>query len=126
MSFPDKQFLIEEYKSRINRVFDYLERNMDKKITLEELASVSNFSKFHFHRIFQAVTGETPFQFILRVRLERAATYLITNPKKTISEIAYDCGFSDQATFARGFKSHFNMSPTSWRKSKSIYNKSPN
>jgi AraC family transcriptional regulator len=124
MASPEKKYLIEEYKSRINRVFDYIERNMSKKITLSELASVSNFSKFHFHRIFQAMTGETPFQFIQRVRLERAATCLIANPKKTISEIAYDCGFSDQATFARSFRSHFNMPATSWRRNKSIYNNS--
>ncbi len=122
MASPDKQFLLEEYKSRINRVFDYIEKNLCERFSLEELASVSNFSKFHFHRIFQGMTGETPFQFILRVRLEKAAIYLSGNPKKTISEIAEECGFSDQATFARSFKSHFKMSATNWRKNKSIYN----
>jgi AraC family transcriptional regulator len=121
MSLPGRQFLLEEYKSRINRVFDYIERNLDKRFSLEELASVSNFSKYHFHRIFQGMTGETPFQFIMRLRLERAAIYLYANPKKTISEIAYECGFSDQATFARSFRNHFRMSATTWRKSKNIY-----
>jgi len=121
MNNPHSQFLLEEYKSRINRVFDYIELNLDKKFALEELASVSNFSKYHFHRIFQGMTGETPFQFILRVRLERAAIYLSANPKMTISEIAHECGFSDQATFARSFKSHFKMSATTWRKNKTIY-----
>ena len=121
MPLPDKQFLLEEYKSRINRVFDHIEQNLCKRFSLEELASVSNFSKFHFHRIFQGMTGETPFQFILRVRLERAASYLSANPKKTISEIADECGFSDQATFARSFRSHFKMSATDWRRNKSIY-----
>ncbi|UCH14787.1 MAG: AraC family transcriptional regulator [Bacteroidales bacterium] len=121
MTSPDKQFLLEEYKSRINRVFDYIEQNISKRFSLDELASVSNFSKFHFHRIFHGMTGETPFQFILRVRLERAATYLAANPKKTISEIADECGFSDQATFAKSFRNHFKMSATDWRKNKSIY-----
>lgn len=121
MPLPDKQFLLEEYKSRINRVFDYIEQNISKRFSLEELASVSNFSKYHFHRIFQGMTGETPFQFILRVRLERAAIYLSANPKKTISEIADECGFSDQATFARSFRSHFKMSATDWRRNNSIY-----
>ncbi len=121
MTNPYRQFLLEEYKSRINRVFDYIEQNLDKRFSLEELASVANFSKYHFHRIFQGMTGETPFQFILRVRLERAAIYLSANPKKTISEIANECGFSDQATFARSFKNHFKMSATTWRKNKTLY-----
>ncbi len=121
MPSPGKQFLLEEYKARINRIFDYIERNLDKRFSLEELASVANFSKYHFHRIFQGMTGETPFQFILRVRLERAAICLSANPKKTVSEIANECGFADQAYFARSFKSHFKMSATTWRKNKNIY-----
>ncbi|GEM_PF-2187764 len=63
---------VNEYIFRINRTFDYIENNIDKPITLEELASVANFSKFHFSRIFQSIIGETPFQFIVRVRLEKA------------------------------------------------------
>jgi AraC family transcriptional regulator len=124
MSFSDKQYLLEEYKSRINRVFDYIDQNISEKFTLEELASVSNFSKFHFHRIFLGMTGETPFQFIHRIRLEKAAIFLSSNPKMTISEIADECGFSDQATFARSFKSYFKMPASEWRKNKNLYRQS--
>ena len=81
-----------EYISKINKTFDYIESNLDKPMTLEELASVANFSKFHFNRIFQLIVGETPFQFLLRVRLEKAATLIITNKNESISEIAYNCG----------------------------------
>ena len=56
-----------EYIFRINKTFDYIESNIEKPMTLEELATVANFSKFHFSRIFQSIAGETPFQFILRV-----------------------------------------------------------
>jgi len=66
-----------EYKNRINKVFDYIERNISEQLTLEELADVASFSKYHFVRIFFGITGETPFQFINRIRLEKAAMCLV-------------------------------------------------
>ena len=68
-----------EYIYRINRIFDYIESNIEKPMTLEELATIANFSKFHFNRIFHSVVGETPFQLILRLRLEKAASLILTN-----------------------------------------------
>lgn len=109
------QFQREEYVSRINRVIDYIESHIDTVLTLDELAQQAHFSKYHFHRIFRAFVGETLNQFIQRVRVERAATQLLVNPKKSITEIALDCGFSSSATFARFFKESFNMSARQWR-----------
>ena len=107
-----------EYKSRINKALDYIESNIEKQFSLEELSGAANFSKFHFNRIFYAIIGETPFQFILRVRLEKAATLLISNPMEPISEIAQKCGFSDLSIFSRNFKRFFGLSATSYRKAK--------
>ena len=105
----------DEYIARINRVIDFIEKNMDKELTLERLSRVANFSQFHFHRIFKAMMGETLNQFIQRIRIERAAVLLLHNPKKSITEIAFDCGYSGSATFARAFKDTFNMSASEWR-----------
>jgi AraC family transcriptional regulator len=105
----------QEYKSRINKVFDYIEKNISNKFTLEELAEKANFSKFHFNRIFSSLVGETPFQFITRVRLEKAASMLVVNNKMTISEISEICGFSDMAVFGRAFKNYFKKSATNWK-----------
>jgi AraC family transcriptional regulator len=113
-------FLLEEYKSRINRVMDYIENNLRNPLTLEELSDVANFSKFHFHRIFTAMVGETIFQFTQRLRLEKAASILISNPRASIAQIATDCGFTDQAVFARAFKTNFGVSATQWKKEKSL------
>ncbi|TRX61859.1 AraC family transcriptional regulator [Fulvivirga sp. M361] len=113
----ENKHLVAEYKSRINRVFDYIEANLDKSFSLEELASQANFSKYHFNRIFFAMVRETPFQFINRVRIERSATLLKYNPNHTISEIAMMCGFSDVSIFSRNFKTYFKVSPSAWRKS---------
>jgi AraC family transcriptional regulator len=109
------QALRNEYTARINRVIDYIEQNLDRPLTLEELAGVANFSKFHFHRIFAAQIGETLNQFIQRIRIERAAVLLVNNPHKSITEVAFDCGFSGSAPFARAFKDTFGMSASRWR-----------
>jgi len=110
-----KDILREEYKSRINKVLDYINENLSKDFTLEELASVANFSPYHFHRIFGGIMQEPLSQFITRVRLERAATRLIDNPRASITEVAFDFGFSGSSTFARAFKEKFCMSASHWR-----------
>lgn len=50
-----KEESITEYYFRINKSIDYIKENLDKKLPLDKIASVSNFSKFHFHRIFKLV-----------------------------------------------------------------------
>ncbi len=110
-----QKYLREEYVSRINRVIDYIENHYMKAMTLDELADVAGFSRYHFHRIFRAMVGEPLNQFIIRIRVEKAAAMLLNNPKKSITEIAFDCGFSGSAPFARSFKALFNMSATDWR-----------
>lgn len=107
-----------EYRARINRTFDYIEKNLHKPMSLEELASVASFSRFHFTRIFAAIVGETPMQFLQRVRLEKAACHLIIYQERPVTEIALDLGFSDISVFSRTFKNHFGMSPSAFRDSK--------
>jgi len=104
-----------EYMARINRVIDYLDRNIDRSLRLDELARVANFSPFHFHRVFGALVGETLNDFIQRVRAERAASALLDNPKASITEIALDGGYSSSAAFARAFRGRFGMSASAWR-----------
>jgi AraC family transcriptional regulator len=104
-----------EYAARINRVVDYLERHLDQPLKLEELARIACFSPFHFHRLFKALTGESLYQFILRLRLEKAAAQLVQLRNKSVTAIALDCGFGSSATFARAFRAQFGMSASEWR-----------
>jgi len=106
----------EEYKARINKVMDYIEAHIDRDFTLEELADQACFSKFHFHRVFHALIGETLFNFIQRIRLEKAAVLMQYDPQRAITDIALSCGFNSSAAFARSFKKHFGLSATQWRK----------
>lgn len=110
-----QKYLREEYTARVNRVIDYIEANIDKELSLKELADIACFSSFHFHRIFSALVGETINGFINRLRIEKAASMLVQNPKKAITSIAMDCGFSGASTFAREFRNVFGMSASDWR-----------
>ncbi len=107
-----------EYQSRINRVIDYIEANLGGDLSLTTLADEAAFSRYHFHRIFHAMVGETLNQFIGRIRLEKAAAYLLNNERTPVTEIALDCGFSGSATFARAFRERFGMSASDWRERK--------
>jgi len=106
------------YSARINRVLDYIQENLEEEFRLDSLARIAGFSPFHFHRIFKSMTGEALFQFIQRLRLEKAASQLLMNPQKQVTDIAFDCGFSGSAPFARAFRESFGMSASQWRRSK--------
>ena len=109
------------YRSRINKAIDYVNNNLHKSISLEELASVAFFSPFHFHRVFVAVTGETVNNFTNRIRNEKVAR-LLKFSKKPIEEIAIECGFSSASTLSRLFKQYFQISPSAYRKGGAIKN----
>ena len=86
----NQRYMRDEYISRINRVIDYIEENLDDDLSLVRLADVAHFSRFYFHRIFKAIVGETLNSFIQRIRVEKAAILLDANPARSITEIAFD------------------------------------
>lgn len=107
--------LRKEYISRINRVVDYIEKNISVEFTSDELAEIACFSKFHFQRIFASITGETLNKFITRLRLEKAANSLLMYEDKPIIEILMDAGFLNPSSFARSFKDYFGVSASEYR-----------
>jgi len=107
-----------EYRKRVCRAMDYISRNLDRDLSLQEIARAASFSKFHFHRIFKAAVGETVAAFTRRLRLERAANRLVASSRDDITKIAVDCGFSSSQNFAKAFRQHFGVTPTAYRNSK--------
>jgi AraC family transcriptional regulator len=107
--------MAEQYQSRINVAVDYIEQNLTRDFTLDEIANVAGFSKYHFHRIFYSFVGETLFQFIQRLRLEKGATLLLSDLRKPVTEVALECGFANSSSFAKSFKQYFAVSATGWR-----------
>jgi AraC family transcriptional regulator len=68
-------------------------------------------SESHFSRTFKHITGETPHQFALRLRLERASAALARSSAAGIASIAAECGFFDQSHFTREFRKKFGITP---------------
>ena len=110
-----KEHAKREYRIRLNRTLDFLNQNLDQDLSLHTLARTACFSPFHFHRIFVSIIGETPNDYVRRLRLEKAANMLINYPYRLITDIALECGFSSSAVFARAFNSYFGVSARTWR-----------
>lgn len=102
------------YTERVNRVLDYIAGTLDGDLSLNALARIGNFSPFHFHRVFQGVTGETLNAHVRRVRLERAAQLMKAAPRRRATDIALDVGFPSLSEFSRAFKSHFGLNASAW------------
>jgi AraC family transcriptional regulator len=107
------------YAECIQRTLDYIERNMDQQITLEQLAEIACFSPFHYHRVFQAMAGESVMNYIRKRRLTSAAEKLFFTEDKVI-DIAISVGFQYQESFNRAFKKVYGVSPKQYRKANSI------
>jgi DNA gyrase inhibitor GyrI/AraC-like DNA-binding protein len=102
------------YTKRINTVISYVRQNLDGDLSLEALSRVGCFSKFHFHRVFKAITDETVGDMVLRMRVERAANLLRTVPKLSISSAAIEAGFTSAPVFSRAFKKQFGITARQW------------
>ena len=77
----------------MHRVLEHVDRHLDEQLELEVLASVANFSSFHFHRLFTAWMGETLGDYVRRRRLEMAAQRLIAQPRLPVLQVALSVGF---------------------------------
>lgn len=106
--------MINDYRDRVNQVCKYIETHLDHKLSLDQLADLSHFSKYHFSRIFASVTGDTPFAYITKQRLARAAAYL-QNTDQSVLEISLRCGFESASNFNAAFKKHYGQTPTEMR-----------
>jgi AraC family transcriptional regulator len=106
---------------------DHIDRNLDQSLDLKTIAGIANFSPFHFHRIFTFLIGETPIDYIQRLRVEKAAWKLRESDPQSVTEIAYACGFGSVSLFSRTFKKYFGIAPSLFGKlEKPIYSQGGN
>lgn len=104
-----------DYKGRINRVFEFIDNNLDSDLSLNTISEIAFFSPFHFHRIFKFITEETLNEYVTRRRIEKSALDLL-HKNITNSEIAHHYGFSDNSSFSKTFKKFYGVSPTEFKK----------
>ena len=100
-----------DYVERVNCAIDHIVSNLALPLRLEDVSEVAGFSRFHFHRVFKALVGESLNQFVRRLRLERALYLMSHAPKRSLTEVALDCGFSSSSDFSRSFKQRYGASP---------------
>jgi AraC family transcriptional regulator len=86
-------------------------RAPERDHSLSRIALRAGWSRFHLHRAFRAAFRETPKQYALRLRLERAAAALAAEPGRSVLEVALASGFASHEVFARAFRRHFGASP---------------
>jgi len=100
--------------ARVARIVRRIANDIAGPCEVSELAREARLSPYHFLRTFQAVTGVTPHQYLLRLRLQRAGIRLRNEPDKIV-DIALECGFGDVSNFNRTFRAEFGVSPRTWR-----------
>jgi AraC family transcriptional regulator len=101
-----------DYVDRVNRAVDYITRNLDQPLRLDEVARAACFSTYHFHRIFRSLMGETLAAFVKRVRLERSIYLLSHRNGASLTEIALACGFWSSSDFSRSFRGQYGVAPS--------------
>lgn len=103
------------YEDRLLRVLDHIHDNPAGDLSLDALADVAAMSRFHWHRVFHAMTGETAAQAVRRIRLHRAAVWLVQTDLP-LEEIAARAGYGSPRSLARAFALQFGCSPAAFRK----------
>jgi AraC family transcriptional regulator len=112
---PLNEYIYSE-RDNINRAIDFLSEYYNGDYSLHDVAKVANLSTYHFVRVFKGETGKTPIEYLLDIKIENAKS-LLMNKNKSISEVCYDCGFSNPSHFSRVFKTKIEVTPSSYRNS---------
>lgn len=99
---------------KFNTVFDYLDRHFSEDLTLEKVADVAGFSKFHFSRLFKQCSGYNFYDYLCFKRI-KSAEMLLLKPGISITEVALQSGFSSLSTFNRTFKKLKGCTPSEYR-----------
>src|ERR1700728_758799 len=100
--------------ARLRRIRELVHAKMEDELSLDEMAQSVGLSKAHFARMFRKSTGQTPHQFVLRQRMERAKA-LLRAPGARVLDVAVACGFKTQQHFAQVFRDLWGVSPTEYR-----------
>jgi len=100
--------------ARLRRIKELVHAKMDGDLGLEEMAQSVGLSTAHFARMFRKSMGETPHQFVLRQRIERAKA-MLRAPDARVLDVALACGFKTQQHFAQVFRDVWGVSPTEYR-----------
>lgn len=97
------------------RLAVFIDARLDRPIRLKELSEISKLSTAYFCRAFKRTFSETPHSYIVRCRLKKAESLMLTSDF-SLSDIAIRCGFTDQAHLCKLFRQQYAQSPAAWRR----------
>jgi AraC family transcriptional regulator len=98
----------------VGRVIETMRENLGEPLTVDDMARTAMFSKFHFSRFFQRVTGVSPGRFLSAMRLQEAKQLLVET-SSTVTEISHKVGYTSVGTFSSRFSRSVGVSPTTYR-----------
>ena len=99
----------------VSKTLQYIDENLTSDLSLETISSYVGFSPIHFHNLFKSATGKTLHDYVEERRIKKSTNMLISTDK-TLTEIAYDCGFSSQSYFSYAFKRRMKCTPREYVK----------
>ncbi|MBV9180331.1 MAG: AraC family transcriptional regulator [Acidobacteria bacterium] len=103
------------HRSQIGRAQRYIRLNLNERLSLSNIAKQAGSSSYHFVRLFLAYTGETPFDFLRRIRLATALRMLQEDAHGSITEIALSVGYETASAFNKVFKKSLHLNPSDFR-----------
>jgi AraC family transcriptional regulator len=98
--------------TRLRRVKDYIDAHLDQDLSLDTLASVACYSTSHFSHAFKESTGQSPYQYVIRRRMDEALHQLQSHPHRRISTVGRNVGYSSPSHFSRQFKAYHGVPPS--------------
>ena len=101
--------------ARLSRARDYLGAYYRERVTLEDAARESCLSRFHFNRVFTRAFGETPHEFVTRMRIDQAKKLLLAENQR-VTEICFELGYESLGSFSAKFRSFTGLSPAEFRR----------
>jgi AraC-like DNA-binding protein/DNA gyrase inhibitor GyrI len=103
------------HRSQVGRAQRFIRMHLSESLSLTEIAKEARSSSYHFARLFLAYTGETPFDFLRRIRLATALRMLQEDPEGSVTEVALSVGYETPSAFNKIFKKTLKMSPSDFR-----------
>lgn len=101
------------------KAIDFIEANLDKSLSIDQIAAVAGYSKAHFQRMFVHYTGQNLTRYMFQRKISEAAKRLVISDEKIV-DISLEFGFSSHESFSRAFKKYFHYTPYQYRKNGSI------
>jgi AraC family transcriptional regulator len=105
---------------QVRKVRDYIDSHITGSVLVGDLSALIQRSEAHFSRSFKRTFGESPHAFVVRRRVELAAQYMLTTDA-ALSDIALQCGFTDQAHLCKHFRQATGQTPAAWRRAHSAH-----